>query len=64
MKKYSGSKLGKIPWIIKVTLILPVYIIAQKSGHTLKKIMQCSPAYRGTISYVFRIGPDHNRGRL
>ena len=23
--------------------------------------MQCSPAYRGTISYVFRIEPDHNR---
>ena len=23
--------------------------------------MQCSPAYRGTISFVFRIEPDHNR---
>ena len=31
-------KLGKIPWIIKVTLILPVYIISQKTRHTLKKI--------------------------
>ena len=30
MKIYSGSKLGKIPWIIKVALILPVHVIAQK----------------------------------
>ena len=48
MKIYSGSKLGKIPWIIKV--ILSVYIITQKTRHTLKKWMQCSPAYTGTIS--------------
>ena len=38
MKIYPRLKLGKIPWIIKVTLILPVYIIAQKTRHCLKKI--------------------------
>ena len=27
-KIYSGSKLEKIPWVVKVTLILPVYAIA------------------------------------
>ena len=38
IKICSGSKLGKFPWVIKVTLILPVYIIAQKTLHTLKKM--------------------------
>ena len=50
IKVYSGSKQGKIPRTIKVTPTLPVYKIAQKNRHTLKKVMQCSRSCREAIN--------------